>query len=130
MRTALVALALLGALSGCGSPNAGTGTVIGGIEPCSGLLLQGGPQYAAGTVTVLQGTVGWQNVGGSTKDVFPTTVVAQQTVGTNSTYSFSLQPGQYVLQAQFSTPSDVVPWAQVTVHVGETVHADITNACK
>jgi hypothetical protein len=126
VRKAPLAIVLLGALSGCASSN--TGTVTGGIEPCSGL--GGGPRYAAGTVTVLQGTVGWRTVDGSTVDVFPTTDVTQQTVGTNSTYSFSLQPGQYVLQARFSTPSDIVPWVQVTVRSGETVHADIVNSCK
>jgi hypothetical protein len=128
VRRSLLALALLGALSGCASSN--TGTVTGGIDPCSGLPMAGAPRYVAGTVTVLQGTVGWQSVNGTATDVFPTTVVAQQQVGVNGTYDFTLAPGEYVLQAHFLVSSDVVPWAQITVRAGQTLHADITNSCK
>jgi opacity protein-like surface antigen len=128
MRRFLLALALLGALSGCASSS--TGSVTGGIDPCSGLGIATTPRYVAGTVTVLKGTVGWQDVNGSATDVFPTIVVAQQEMGVNGRYDFTLAPGEYVLRARFSVASDVTPWVQVTVRTGQALHADITNACK
>ena len=60
-------------------------------------LLSGPPagvQYAAGTVTVLEGVVTWRTVGpGTSAAVFPRIVEAQQTVTTNASYQFNLAPG-------------------------------------
>jgi hypothetical protein len=76
------------------------GVVIGGIIPCQAIIMRGGPQYAPGTVTVLKGKVSWRSTGpGTSVVVFPTTVVAQASVTTNGTYLFTLDPGDYVLQA-------------------------------
>jgi len=103
-----------------------TGTVTGGITPCSGILVPSGPHYAAGTVTVLKGQI---VAGSAGRLVIPTTVVARQSVTTNAMYRFVLEPGPYVLQAQFSPPSNILPFARVTVHAGDDLHVDIPNMC-
>jgi hypothetical protein len=106
------------------------GLVVGGIIPCQGIIFAGGPHYAAGTVTVLVGSVGWQSSDPGYGFVFPTAVAAQQTVTTNSSYQFVLAPGHYVLRAQYLRPSNAEPFAEVTVKSGATVHTDIPNVCK
>ena len=113
-----------------GVPN-GTGVVAGGIIPCAGIPIPNGPHYAAGTVTVLNGHVTWQSTGqGNLVNVFPTRVVAQERVATNATYRFVLEPGEYVLEAQFPPPSNVLPYTAVTVRVGDHLSVDVPNMCK
>ncbi len=120
-----VAAAVL-AVTSCQPSQVTTGTVTGGIIPCSGILVPSGPHYAAGTVTVLKGQI----VGGGTgRLVMPTTAVARQSVATDAMYRFVLEPGPYVLQAQFPPPSNVLPFASVTVHAGDELHVDIPNMC-
>ncbi len=133
-----------GLLAGCASSTAdhrapdtpasvpsGMGAVIGGIDPCSGLPIVGGPRYAAGTVTVLKGTVSWEPTGpGTSAAVFPATVAASQSLAENATYRFVLAPGTYVLRAGFPPPANVEPYATVTVLAGRTLHVDIPNMCK
>jgi hypothetical protein len=106
------------------------GVVIGGIIPCQAIIMRGGPQYAPGTVTVLKGKVSWRSTGpGTSVVVFPTTVVAQASVTTNGTYLFTLDPGDYVLQAHFAPPANVTPFTEITVNHGVGVHVDIPNMC-
>jgi hypothetical protein len=115
-----------------GFPNYPTGVAVvtGGIIPCAGIPDPNGPYYAAGTVTVLGGQVTWQNNGqGYLADVLPTRVVARERVAMNGTYLFVLEPGQYVLEAQFPPPSNVLPYTVVTVSAGDNLSVDIPNMC-
>jgi hypothetical protein len=106
------------------------GVVTGGIEPC-GMMAPYGVRYAAGTVTVLKGQVTLRSTGPSTYvDVFPTTVITQAIVVTNGTYRFVLDPGQYVLRAQYSPPGDMAPFTNVTLRAGTNLKIDIPNMCK
>ena len=59
------ALLLVVSASACGSasPPAGKGLVLGGIIPCAALGPPSGVQYAAGTVSVLEGQVTWRSTG-------------------------------------------------------------------
>jgi hypothetical protein len=131
----LLLLAVLGALSGCASSN--LATVTGGIEPCNALGVPGQPEYAGGTVTVLQGSITWRpTTPGAEVQVLPTRVVAREQVSVNSLYVFTLPPGDYVLQAQFPAAADISPTLPgisptlaVTVHAGERLRADIPNQC-
>jgi hypothetical protein len=104
--------------------------VIGGIDPCEGLPIHGGPRYAAGTVTVLRG---WAVLKHPTHGVrtwnFPTKIVGKVHVAKNSTYRFTLAPGHYVLRAQYPPPANVSPFVQFTARQGTTVHVDIPNMC-
>jgi len=116
--------------SGAPAATAYVGTVTGGISPCEGIPIPG-PKYAAGTVEVLRGTLGWRSIGpGSWTIVFPTQAVATQVVGVDRMYSFRLEPGQYVLVGHYPPPANVTPWVQMTVRAGEFVSADIPNMCK
>lgn len=115
----------------------GKGAVVGGIEPCSGLPPSpGGPTYVAGMVRVLRGEVTWRPSGpGSLTAILPATQVDEQTVGTESRYRFVLNPGQYVLQAQyagsrFAGPDAVRPYIPIIVRAGTTLAASIPNECK
>lgn len=104
-------------------------TVTGGIIPCSGLPIEHGPHYSAGTVTVLKGQVTLRSTGqGDFVDVFPTTVAAWVNVDTNATYHFELEPGQYVLDASFPL-GNVVPYVNVTLQPGDDLWVDIPNMC-
>ncbi len=124
----LMAPLLLAAMAGCSPAN--TGTVTGGIIPCSALPLAGEPQYAAGAVTVLEGQVHWRSTGlGTSAIVFPTTVIVTEHVGVDASYDFILGPGDYVLRARFPPPANIEPWVSVTVHAGQTQHVDIPNSC-
>jgi hypothetical protein len=99
------------------------GIVTGGIIPCAGIPIPDSPHYAAGTVTVLKGQVSWKSAEqGFTAMVFPSNVVAQQRVDTNTTYRFVLEPGQYVLQAgnAFTT---------ATLQPSDDLFVDIPNMC-
>lgn len=109
---------------------AGNGVVTGGIIPCEGIVIPNGPHYAAGTVTVLKGRVTWKTTAeGNYIGVFPTSVVDQESVATNATYRFALEPGQYVLEAQFRSPSNAAPYIDITVQPGDDVWVDIPNQC-
>lgn len=105
-----------------------TGVITGGIIGCSPPMAAANytPHYVAGTVTVFKGQV-------TTTGGVPTTAVAQESVGMNATYRFVLDPGQYVLQAQLSSPSDVAIYTSATsatVRSGDDLRVDIPNiAC-
>lgn len=78
------------------------GEVLGGISRCDALGTPG-PQYVAGTVTVLRGQVTWRTIRpGTSQAVFPSERVASQTVGTEGLYQFQLDPGTYVLRGQYT----------------------------
>ena len=130
-RAALVLVAAVGlAIASCQSSSPPPGFVIGGIAPCSGLppnLVPNLPRYAAGTVTVLRGQVHES----AAQIVLPTTVVTQETVGTNEQYEFTLAPGQYVLRVLYAGAATPGPgWLSITVKSGQTLRADFPNACK
>jgi hypothetical protein len=109
----------------------GLGLVVGGVEPCSGLPPLPGEQFAAATVSVLEGTVTRQSTGpGSWTLVLPSVVSAQESVARNALYRFSLAPGDYVLVAHFPPPANVVPVVSVTVTAGTTATVNIPNSCK
>jgi hypothetical protein len=121
-------VAALAAMAGCSPGN--TGTVTGGIIPCSALGIAGEPHYAAGTVTVLEGQIHWRTTGpGTSVEVLPTTVVVTEQVGVDASYDFTLRPGDYVLRARFPPPASIQPSVSVTVHAGQTEHVDIPNMC-
>lgn len=105
--------------------------VTGGIDPCQGIPIPGGPRYAAGTVTVLKGRLSWASTRSEPAlvPVFPTSMAAQATVAIDATYSFALEPGDYVLEAHYSPPSDVVPFTEITVHANDDLAVDIPNMC-
>ena len=125
---ALGVAALAAAMAGCSPGN--TGTVTGGIIPCSGLPLSGEPHYAAGIVTVLEGQIHWRTTGpGTSVQVLPTTVVVTEQVGVDTSYDFFLPAGDYVLRARFPEPRTIAPWVSVTVPAGQTEHIDIPNLC-
>jgi len=118
--------------SACGSPNPppGKGLVVGGIIPCAALAPPSGVEYAAGTVTALEGKMTWRPTGpGTSVAVFPKAVAARETVAMNGSYQFALAPGDYVLQAHLPPPANVTPFVSVTVKAGTTQHADIPNVC-
>lgn len=105
----------------------GQGLVTGGIKPCQAIVNPNAPRYAAGTVTVLKGRITYP--AGSGPLVFPTSIVATQTVGVNETYLLALDPGDYVLRARFPAPANAMPFAQVTVKAGIATPVDIPNMC-
>ena len=119
--------------SGCGATPlpAGMGRVVGGIIPCEGIVVPGIPHYAAGTVVALKGRPRRQppSVPGTSFQVFPTDVVAQQSVAVNAQFHFVLPTGDYVLRAQFLPPANVRPFAVVTLRSGVTLSQDIPNMC-
>jgi hypothetical protein len=101
-------------------------TVSGGIVQCSGIWDPTAPRYAAGTVTVLKGQVTWKSAASpDLVPVLPTTVVATERVGPDSTYFFVLEPGRYVLQARYSAPIEVALFSEVTVQPGDDVSLDL-----
>lgn len=107
------------------------GVVTGGIIPCAAIPNPNDPHYAAGTVTVLKGRVAWKSTaqGDYLQDVLPTSVVAQESIATNATYRFALEPGQYVLQARFPPRADYGPYIEITVQPGDDLWVDIPNRC-
>lgn len=126
----LVALAL--ALAAC-TPSS-EGSVVGGVLPCLALAIAPpGPHYVAAIITVVKGSTSWKPSGapGTFVVVFPATVVAKETVGTNETYSFDLPPGRYVLRASYlmSANVGVSAWADVTVTAGTTEYVDVSDRC-
>jgi hypothetical protein len=141
--TVLLPAAAMVALGvGCGSPIPrppphqlpdGQGAVVGGIAFCSGLApAPHGPTYVAGIVTVFRGTVTWKPVApGTYLAVLPTARVAEQSVATNSTYRFVLDPGSYVLQAHYAGASAnaIGPFIGVTVRTGQVTDGSIPNVC-
>jgi hypothetical protein len=99
--------------------------VIGGIVPCEGRVIQGGPRYAAGTVTVLAGQVERHG----SHWILPKRVEAKARVATNARYRFVLPPGAYMLRARFPPPANVHPFMQVTLKAGTVVYSNIPNMC-
>jgi len=91
---------------------AGYGAIVGGIEPCSGLVPPSPPGFAAGTVIVMNGG----------------TTVTSTHVAKGSQYRFTLLPGAYVLSGQDDRggPQSSIG---VTVKAGQVVHQDIPNRC-
>ena len=75
-------LAVLLMLTGCDPSLHGKGEVIGGIVPCQVTSFSTGPKYVAGSVTVLMGRVTWRPISppGASEAVFPTSLIARQTV--------------------------------------------------
>jgi hypothetical protein len=135
--SAVIALVLVTA--GCGTPRTtpsgslpptGQAVVTGGIIPCAGVAIQGGPRYSAGLVDVLRGEVAWKPMAdGNSQAVFPEAVVAEQRVTTNGSYRFLLPAGRYVLQAHFAPPANIVPFREIAVETATTMRADIPNMC-
>lgn len=118
--------------SACGSPSPppGKGLVVGGIIRCAALAPPSGVQYAAGTVTALEGKMTWRSSGsGTSVAVFPKVVAARESVAMNGSYQFALAPGDYVLQAHFPPPANVSPFISLTVKAGTTEQVDIPNIC-
>jgi hypothetical protein len=109
----------------------GRGVVLGGLEPCSGIVVPNSPHYAAGTITVLRGYVAWKDSGADSKvAIFPTAVAGQQVVGTNGVYWFLLGSGDYVLEGQYTAGGGSArPWVVTTVTSGSIAHVDIPNMC-
>lgn len=108
----------------------GYGAIVGGIAPCEGIVVPGGPTYAAGTVTVFRGHETWRSTGpGTSVVVFPHSVAARVTVGVNSTYRFVLPPGPYVLSAHYLT-GNVESFIGASVVAGVTQNVNIPNECK
>lgn len=120
-------------LSACDSTplSAGMGAVVGGIIPCQGIQVPGGPHYAAGVVAAFKGQIASQQTSPSGTSVllFPTDLVAQEGVAFNAQFHFVLPAGGYVLRAQFPPPANVRPFAEVTVRSGVTLSRDIPNMC-
>ena len=132
LAVALVLLVMLAAAATASTALrlSGKGIVLGGIEPCSGIAMPGGPRYAAGTVTVLKGPVNWASDGsGVSKDVLPTDVAATEALAVNGTYWFELDQGSYVLQARYASGATVVTWVELTVPPGSLQHVDVPNRC-
>ena len=125
----LLASVVVTTMVACAPPNGGKGSIVGGISPCEGVFIPGGPQFAAGTVTVMRGQVRWQSVGnGNSQAVFPSDIVGTQTVGTNQVFQFQLDPGTYVVRAKY-VGGNVQPYTTVEVRAGVTARADIPNEC-
>lgn len=126
-RCSLAAAVCLG-LAGCAQLSGGNGEVVGVIHRCEALVVPG-PQYAAGTVSVLKGTVRWRTIGpGTSEAVFPTDRITSQTTGSDGIYQFQPDPGAYVLAARYAS-GNAAPWATVVVKVGVTTRVDIPNLC-
>jgi sulfite exporter TauE/SafE len=108
----------------------GTAVVTGGIMPCSGLGIIGGPHYAAGTATVLKGLIAWKSVGhGTLQEMLPPNVVTSETVPVDGSFLFYLEPGAYVLVGHYASGSTVTPWVEINVAAGSSRQVDIPNMC-
>lgn len=116
---------------------AGYGVVVGGIDPCVGPPTRTPPQYAWGTVLVLQGPVTEQPGAGVQQPVLPTepviptemVLVASAAVAEGGKYRFTLPPGQYVLAAQYKQWQTGWPWVSVPVVAGQITRQDIPSPC-
>jgi hypothetical protein len=118
--------------SGPPTPSNGKGAVVGGLPPCAGIVMPGSPHYEAGTVIVLKGRMSVTSLGQGHGDsyVLPKIVAAQQTVTTNGSYRFELDPGEYVFDAHYSDGlSPVPPYSAFTVKAGAIERIDIPVAC-
>jgi len=131
----LAAIALIG-LVGCATTatprpthRGRDGVVVGGIIPCSGLPLRGGPLFEAGTVSALKGRIRRLTIPNGATASFPNRVAGQEMVATNERYRFVLAPGSYVLRATFPG-GNVHPFVTVTVRAGTVGHANVPNMCK
>ncbi len=128
---ALVAAVLMLLSAEAFGPLAMNGVVTGGIIPCAAIPNPSGPHYASGTVTVLKGRVALKSTaqGDYIQDVLPTNVVTQESIATNATYRFALEPGQYVLEARFPPPANYDPYIEITVQPGADLWVDIPDQC-
>lgn len=108
-------------------PGSGKGLVTGGVKPCEGIPLPNAPRYAAALVSVLKGGITMSSTG---QALFPTNFVTRQWVDVNHTYLLALDPGSYVLTAQFPPPANVKPFTLVTVKADAVSQVDIPNMCK
>ncbi len=141
----LGALACLGlALTGCqahtSSPSkaphpstattpVGDGAVVGGIDGCNAIPLNGGDGLVAGTVTVLTGAVSYMlEPNGGRRVVLPTNQIKHQSVRAGQEFRIDLPPGTYVLAANFGSPG-YAPWVSVVVRLGVVEHKDIGDGC-
>jgi hypothetical protein len=107
------------------------GVVTGRIDLCEGMPIRNGPRSEPGTVTVLKGRATWTHTRHrGYRWIFPTPIVARQTVKAGAAYRFVLPPGPYVLRARFAFPSNIFPFLNVTVKAGKVLHASIPNSCK
>jgi hypothetical protein len=104
----------------------GKGLVTGGVKPCQAIPDPNAPRYAGALVSVFKGTATILPTG---QRIFPTNVVTRQWVDANHTYLLALDPGSYVLMAQFPPPANVRPFTAVTVKAGAVSQADIPNMC-
>lgn len=102
------------------------GLVTGGVVPCAGIIGPNEPRFAGATVTVLGGNIDWAKPG---QPEFPAGVVARETVPTNGTFQFALDPGHYVLTAEFPPPANIVPFSTLTLRSGDDLRVDISNQC-
>ena len=102
------------------------GLVTGGVLPCAGIIGPDEPRFAGATVTVLAGSIDWAKPG---QPVFPTGIVARERVPDSGTFQFVLDPGQYVLTAEFPPPANVVPFSTFTIEPGDDLRVDISNQC-
>jgi hypothetical protein len=106
-------------------------TISGGVAPCEAIPDPNAPRYAQASVTLLRGTVTWKPVGqGVSQAVFPTVVVARISVSANQGYRFVVDPGDYVLTAEFPPPGNARPWTSVSfASSGLVVSRDIPDMC-
>ena len=63
------------------------------------------------------------------QDVLPTNAVTQESIATNATYRFALEPGQYVLEAWLPPPANYDPYIEITVQPGADLWVDIPDQC-
>lgn len=142
MRIALLAVVVaVGVISqaGCGTAatpdrDGRTGAVVGGIDPCEGTAVRGGPRYAAGTVRVARLARLRSSLAGVEEEraalISSKQMVATATVAQNGLYRFRLSPGAYVLGAVFPPPGNAHPFIGFTVRAGAVEHVNIPNMCK
>jgi hypothetical protein len=116
---------------------AGTGTVTGYIQPCSGLgfparTSTGAPLFsAAAVVEALLGHEYLKPAGdGTYRVVLPTVVAARERVSQNQQFRLDdLAPGQYLILAQYAG-GNVSTSLEVSVVPGQVAHIDLPNTCK
>lgn len=106
------------------------GAIVGGVDPCAALPNPSAPRYAKATVTLLRGTMSLKPLGnGVSQYEFPPIVVAKISVEANQGYRFEVDPGDYVLVAQFPQ-GNAKPWTSVSVAgTGQVLMRDIPNMC-
>lgn len=118
-----------------GASIASLGVVIGHLDACA--ALPSGRPVTPGMVTVYLGKETWKRTGhGGYQLVLPKTAVAHQYISNNysQTFSFTLPPGRYVIVGRYKAeaPAKVgaLTFSQVTIGIGQLVHADLPNLCE